>query len=234
MSELKYLGHDNLLSNESDLQNYNNYVSKLIADRIRAHKKLNSKIRVLDFGAGIGTISFLVAKKLNLSIDCFELDEYQKKVISKRTGLSLVNKIKSNYYDVIFSSNVLEHIEDDNEQVKVLSNSIRRDGILITYLPAFECLWSKMDDHVGHFRRYDRNKVQKLLSDRFNIIENNYVDFVGFFLALIFKYSTNTEKPSILSLKIFDNFLLPMSKFFDIFCSRLLGKNLFTVAQKKH
>ena len=233
MAEVKYPGHKNLITTEDNLLKYNNYISQLIVNKIKSHMYLNSHIRILDFGAGIGTISYLVAQKLKVSIDCFELDSYQKEIISKKSNLNLVNSIKKNYYDVIFSSNVLEHIEDDKKQVDTLSKSIKANGILITYLPAFNCLWSKMDDHVGHYRRYNRKKIYNLLNSNFVILENNYVDFVGFFLTLIFKFSSNSKKPSAFSLKIFDNFLLPVSIFFDYFFSKFIGKNIFTVAKKR-
>ena len=80
-------------------------------------------------------------------------------------------------YDVVYTSNVLEHIEDDVSTLKQLHSKIKVNGLLAIYVPAFMCLYNQLDSSVGHYRRYEKDElVKKLLEANFNIKECMMVD----------------------------------------------------------
>ena len=55
-------------------------------------------------------------------------------------------------------------------------------------MPAFRILYISMDRKVGHYRRYRISGLTKLLrSAGFRIERSVYTDFIGFFVALLFK-----------------------------------------------
>ena len=88
--------------------------------------------------------------------------------------------------DLIFSSNVLEHIKDDYQILKDIKKKLRKDGTLFLYVPAKMILWSKLDESVGHYRRYEISKLRALCrKSGFKIVKIHYADFVGFFVTLL-------------------------------------------------
>lgn len=73
--------------------------------------------------------------------------------------------------DLIYSYNVLEHIKDDVLILKILKEKLNPGGVLLLYLPAFQCLYSSMDKKVGHYRRYTRPRLMSLLQQSGFVIE---------------------------------------------------------------
>ena len=63
-----YTGLEELKSLEY-MQNYN---SSIVDDSIKYSREINS---IIDFGAGIGTMSILFRKKININPLCIEIDE---------------------------------------------------------------------------------------------------------------------------------------------------------------
>src|SRR5215475_3171635 len=50
--------------------------------------------------------------------------------------------------------NVLEHIEDDETELKTIFNALAPGGRILIFVPALPFLMSSMDRGLGHFRRY--------------------------------------------------------------------------------
>ena len=117
-----------------------------------------------------------------------------------KNGKKLIQKV--------YSSNVLEHIKNDTENIQNIYTALKPGGILTTYVPTFELLWTKIDERVGHIQRYNKLKLkQKALKAGFQIHSIFYQDSIGFFLALLFKIINNNGEVNVKSL---------------IFCSRIL------------
>lgn len=69
-------------------------------------------------------------------------------------------------YDLVYLSEVLEHIEDDKGLLGYLHNSVvKNNGYLIVTVPAHQRLYSAFDKSVGHHRRYDRKRLRSILID---------------------------------------------------------------------
>jgi SAM-dependent methyltransferase len=66
-------------------------------------------------------------------------------------------------FDVILMLDVLEHIENDEQAVKRVSEFMAPDGLLIVSVPAYMALWSQHDELNAHFRRYRLEQVTQLL-----------------------------------------------------------------------
>ena len=140
--------------------------------------------------------------------------------------------------DLIFSSNVLEHIDDDISILIDLKEKLNPDGKIFLYLPAKKILWSKMDDVVGHYRRYEKKDLKKKCDIvGLKIQSLHYADCIGFFASFaikLFGYNKVSGIGSLSSLKFYDKWIFPFSNFLDsIGFKYLLGKNLILVASKK-
>ncbi len=146
-----------------------------------------------------------------------------------------MSEIDNESINLCFSSNVFEHIEDDNQTFKNLFDKIKPGGFICIYVPAFNFLWSDLDDKVHHYRRYNKELIYNLIKGtNCNVIDFKYKDPIGFFLALLFKLlkrKTNQIKDS--DIKIFDKILFPLNKILEKIFFHSFGKNVFLTIQKK-
>jgi len=228
----EYSGLDELLNTEV-MKNYNSFIVEM------AMKYSKNAKKVVDFGAGIGTLSLIFKDSYSIEPLCVEVDEANKDFLLKR-NLPLYDKLSSvgKEIDLIFSSNVLEHIEDDISVLKQMKEQLNVNGKLFLYLPAKMILWSKLDEEVGHYRRYESAELkEKCEGAGLKIEVLHYADSLGFFASLLMKivgYNKDGGIGSVSSIKFYDKWLLPISKFLDDIGFRyLFGKNIILVARKK-
>ena len=182
----KYSGREELISIES-MKNYNFNIVK------NAYKKIDDKSsRIVDFGAGIGTLSLIFRDQFDINPICIEIDEGNIEFLKKRK-LQFIKNLKSisDKLEFIFSSNVLEHIKNDSYILKEFRKNLKIGGRIYLYLPAKMILWSSLDETVGHYRRYEivslRNKLRAL---GFNVLDIHYADCLGFFITLFWKFGS--------------------------------------------
>jgi SAM-dependent methyltransferase len=58
---------------------------------------------------------------------------------------------------------VIEHIEDDRAAVRRMRDALAPGGTLILSVPALSALYGPKDREVGHYRRYDREALLRLM-----------------------------------------------------------------------
>jgi SAM-dependent methyltransferase len=213
-------------------RNYNKEITKKIH---RNAPKLND-MSVFDFGAGSGLFTQIWGSYKTVDIKAIELDSEQATAIEKK-GISVISldKIPDNSADYIYSINVLEHIEDDRSIIAKIFRKLKPGGHFYTYVPAHNFLWTQMDDHVGHVRRYSLPELNNKLKDvGFDLVTSTYADSMGVLVTLIFKLlSGNGARLSRTNIIIFDRFIFPLSKLFDTFgASKILGKNISLLAKR--
>ncbi len=232
-TEYQYVGTENLVLIEDALINYNKWI---VGKFIRVFSGIKrSDASVLDFGAGLGTLCKIFYQKTGVKPDAVDADPSHRAILlggGFRT-YSALSELREDY-DLIYTSNVLEHIENDHEILESLKFRLRKNGILLIYVPAFEMLWTSMDDMVGHVRRYRKNDlIQKLRIGGYDVQYAGYCDSVGFVLSLVFKMigKKGGEMP-LRALRFYDTVLLPISKIMDTFFSAWFGKNLYVIAKK--
>jgi len=229
-SNTNYSGIKELQATEI-LKNYNySIVSK-------AYKYMDDE-PVVDFGAGIGTLSELFRSNYGISPICIEIDSENIKFLEKRGFEHKANLEDCNRkFNFIFSSNVLEHIENDLNVLELFYNSLEKNGKVFLYLPANMLLWSEMDAVVGHYRRYTKKEIkEKLVKAGFSLVKVHYADSLGFFATFfikVFGFKSSINSDTERSFKIYDKFLFPISNFLDsVGLKFFLGKNIVVVARK--
>mgnify|MGYP004556537455 CR=1 FL=1 len=225
----------NVLDVMSEAKNYNYFLFGILETIL----KNNTIHKILDFGAGQGCFAKLLRQHYNKTdINCVEIDdEYYLKL--KEDGFETyydINDINYNTkYDLVYSFNVLEHIEDDFKTLVKIKNKLSENGNLILYVPAFQFLYSNFDKKISHKRRYSKKDlIAKIQKAGFEINKMEYVDSLGFLCAIIYKMFVNKDKLNKNTLKIYDRFLFPISRFLDkIGFKYILGKNLLLIAKIK-
>ena len=230
--ETYYSGLEELLNTEV-MANYNLFIVNL------AMKNADQAKQIVDFGAGIGTLSLIFREYFSIEPLCVESDKKNKDYLLQRE-FKYFDSLQtiSGSVDLIFSSNVLEHIEDDISVLKEMSNKLSINGKIYLYLPAKMILWTSLDQEVGHYRRYEINELKsKCQKVGLKIEKLHYADSLGFFASLamkIFGYNKDGGIGSVSSLKFYDKWLFPISKFLDtIGLKYLFGKNVILIATKK-
>jgi SAM-dependent methyltransferase len=230
-SSFIYSGKAELEKLEANLQNYN----KFIVSSFTNHAGPRAK-NILDFGAGIGTLSNIWRNlRADSKIACLEVDKAQHSILVNRGFFALENLPNEMLFDYIFTSNVLEHIEDDQKTLDKLFTTLNSGGGIGIFVPANRFIYSITDTKLGHFRRYSKKElINKVSRSGFKIDLCVYVDSLGFFAWLflkIFKIGLN-DSGSVL-LPIYDKFIWPLSKLLDnLGLKYMFGKNLLLLAKK--
>ena len=224
-----YSGKEELDNSSKFLRNYNSGIVKIFLNHF---KSKGSKI--LDFGAGIGTLSILYEKMSGVKPFCVEIDLENRKSL-KSKGFIVFKSIfdSKNNFDAVFSSNVLEHIEKDEEEINNSLKILNKNGMLIILVPAHQKLFSKFDKEIGHFRRYDLDFFKNLHLQDAKIEKLYYLDSAGYFLYYLNKlFFKNESYPSAFKIFVWDKFFTPISLFLDYLTNYKFGKNVLCVIKK--
>src|SRR6185503_4910449 len=91
---------------------------------------------------------------------------------------------KEKKFRTILYMDVLEHIEDDLSEVKSAAAHLARNGVLIILAPAFQFVYSAFDAAVGHFRRYDKDGLERIRPPELSRVASFYLDAPGLALSL--------------------------------------------------
>jgi len=224
----EFSGKENLeLMKEA--HNYLNYIENFLIKFIDNHT-------ALDFGAARGDYAMRLKDK-NIGVDCVEIDtDFIESLVTKGfktySSLSYVDQ----KYHRIYSLDVIEHIENDAQILKELYNTLSEDGKILIYVPAFNCLYSALDKYAGHYRRYKKSTLLPLMKQAgFQIECARYVDSIGFFGSLYFKYfgsKTGILDDNKKSITFYYKYIFPISIVLDKILNPFLGKSLLVIARK--
>lgn len=133
--------------------------------------------KVLEVGSGIGNIiAELLARKKVESVVATDLSAASLATLHDRLGEderlscevwnaedppppSLVDQ----RFDTIICSNVLEHIENHEQALKHIKQLLKPDGKLVLLVPSNPLIFSGLDEDLGHFRRYTKNEIRRVM-----------------------------------------------------------------------
>ena len=196
------------------------------------------KGNILEVGAGIGSFTknyINKAEKLTLS----EIDLNNYEIISKKfknNKIKITNKVTeklNDTYNTIMYLNVLEHIENDKDEINKAINKLQTHGYLVVLVPAHDKLFSKFDKAVGHFRRYEKDFFLNLNLKNCKIEKLVYLDALGYLLYYLNKIFFKEEVyPSKIKILIWDKIFTPITFFLDKILLNKLGKNILYVIKK--
>lgn len=184
---------------------------------------------VLDFGAGKGEFC---NRLQGYEIKAVELDEQMHANLrcpAFRDVSSLTEK-----FDLIYSINVLEHIDDDSSAVRQLAELLGKNGAMKIFVPARQELYSNMDRTVGHIRRYSMDSIKRLVTDNgLQVVSCRYFDFAGYFAALLYKIMNREAVFNARTVLLYDRVIFPASRLCDMLTfGRVIGKNIVLEARK--
>lgn len=98
-------------------------------------------------------------------------------------------------YDLVYCSDVLEHIRDDLAAMREIARVLKPGGYLIATVPAFGLLWSGHDEALHHLRRYSRLELMdKLAASGLTVERASCALAALFFPALLVRAIENFTK----------------------------------------
>jgi SAM-dependent methyltransferase len=226
-----YNGVDNLEVMEVAI-NYRQYLAQLLA---AAGGRPSPEHRTLDFGAGVGTYA-RAARALGYQVTCVELDvDLRDRLVSDGfDSYRGTEEIADATFDLTYSLNVLEHIDDDEAALRELYRVTAPGGRLLVYVPAFPILYSAMDRKVGHVRRYRKLELRdRVARAGFHLDVCEHADSLGFLASLAFKAvgsadGSLTERP----VALYDRWAFPVSRRLDRLTRPAFGKNIVVMATR--
>ena len=151
--------------------------------------------RILEIGAGFGNITrhlrgreILVASDLDpVALEHLKgtfRDDTSVRVASYRFPLEAAarEEIRALDVDTVVCLNVLEHIEDDRATLANMREALHSGGRLVLLVPAFARLYGSLDEHLHHFRRYERDELEgKIREAGFALEDLRFVNRPGVF-----------------------------------------------------
>lgn len=125
---------------------------------------------VLEVGCGQGALGVRLAQRYRYV--GAEPDQVSWAVASKRFSAAgrgevrntTVQELGDSRFDLVCAFEVLEHIEDDAAMLKEWSSRLRANGWLLLSVPAHQHRFGPGDEMAGHFRRYDPDAMNALLT----------------------------------------------------------------------
>lgn len=228
------------IGNELELFKYAHNWKKYYAKFIEGYLKND----VLEVGAGIGETTRSLCDGTQKCWVCIEPDGQLTKEmeIKKENGYlpffieiitgTLDGMDSNRKFDAIIYVDVMEHIENDAEELKKAANFLKPNGHIIILVPAHNYLFSKFDKSIGHYRRYNKDMLAKVVPEGFQKVDLRYLDSIGLFASLANKWFLKQDYPKLKQIKFWDNYMIPMSKIVDAITFYSMGKTVVGVWKK--
>jgi SAM-dependent methyltransferase len=230
MSELKYVGSE--LDLFAAVWNWKAYWSQQIRPFLRGD--------ILEVGAGIGSNTrFLNTGDADRWV-CLEPDPELTAQLVKNSGQTELRRadeivcgtlesLADQQFDTIIYIDVLEHIDNDREELNQAASQLRPGGHLIVLSPAHQCLFSPFDAAIGHYRRYNRRMLRMISPAGLRLERMRYLDCVGLILSAANMLLLRQSMPTKAQLRFWDHWIVPISRVLDQLFLYSVGKTIIAV-----
>jgi SAM-dependent methyltransferase len=231
-NEFKYVGTE--LEVFHFAKNWKHYYRKHMRDYIGDE--------VLEVGAGIGGTCVVLCEPGKKRWLCIEPDTAQATQINEKIAdgrlpaccevqaLHTSEVPPEEQFDSIIYIDVLEHIENDVEEVGFAFKHLRPGGHLVILSPAHQALYSPFDAAVAHFRRYNKKSLSAVMQNfDLECVKLIYLDSVGCFISLGNKLLLRSTTPTWRQMKLWDRGIVPISSFVDGLLGNKIGKSILGI-----
>tara|TARA_B100001564_G_C20573668_1_gene639619 strand:+ start:51 stop:737 length:687 start_codon:yes stop_codon:yes gene_type:complete len=194
---------------------------------------------ILEIGAGCGSFTRNYIKTDLKNITLTELDKKNiqdlnqkfKNLKNVKVLNTTINKI-NNKYDTILYLHVLEHIKNDQDEIREAAKRLKKGGHLLIMVPAHQKIYSNLDHAVGHYRRYDRKFFKEKLTN-LKRVKLFSLDIIGYLLYFLNKIFFKEEIfPSSLKIFIWDKICTPLTAIIDRLTNYNYGKCIVAIYKK--
>jgi 2-polyprenyl-3-methyl-5-hydroxy-6-metoxy-1,4-benzoquinol methylase len=143
---------------------------------------INGKTAVV-IGSGSGEFAALLARA-GAYVTAVDIDEASVQLTqetARKFGVrvkgevaTLQGFVKTEQFELVVATDVIEHIEDDRSAARELSELVRLRGKVLITVPALPFLFGYHDSVLGHYRRYTRKALLGLFTPYLRIQSIRY------------------------------------------------------------
>lgn len=157
-------------------------------------------------------------------------------VLSDVVSDNFVQTLAGNNFDTILCVSVLGLIPKQEVALANMLSALDPGGHLLLLVPAFECLRTDLDHLSGQLHRYTKKSLSNLfLGLEGEIVKMQYFNCIGALGTLanrtVSHHSLESQRFT-LQMKLFDKFLLPISKLLNPISSSFFGQSIIFVVRK--
>lgn len=149
---------------------------------------------------------------------------------------AIVGQLHNQLFDTILCINVLEHIEEESDFLSNMMKIMQPNGHLLLFVPAFPGLYCELDRLAGHHRRYTIQSMRHALTDKNGeIIKLHYfnpIGALGWWINTFFSHSNLDSQSINTQVKLFDRYIVPISKVLDKLTKHWVGQSLVCIVKK--
>jgi len=231
MSLTSYIGSELLLFSKAT--NWKAYYGRVIKKFLAGD--------ILEVGAGIGAGARILCDGSQRRWVCLEPDTGMSDAIraqiedgslpaccEARNGTAL-DLDGGDYFDAIVYIDVLEHIENDRDELSKAADLLKESGFLIVLSPAHQWLYTPFDRRIGHHRRYSKKSLTRLIPPNLHCVKLCYLDSVGMLASIGNRLLLKSSMPSAGQIRFWDKRLIPLSMYIDPLLFHQLGKSILGV-----
>jgi 2-polyprenyl-3-methyl-5-hydroxy-6-metoxy-1,4-benzoquinol methylase len=202
--------------------------------------------RVLEVGAGIGTMSRKLVAQADLVVgiepnaNCLARlqaamqDEPRFRLLSCHLEDCDVGELQGERLDTVYCVNVLEHIEDDRAAMRAFRDAIVPGGHVLIYVPAVQAAYGPLDAELGHHRRYSKRTLAAVFDAAgLELRMLRYANPVGLVGWMYNARVTKNRHHSLDQVKLFERFVAPWALPLERMIPPPIGSSLAAVAVKR-
>jgi SAM-dependent methyltransferase len=197
--------------------------------------------RVLEVGAGLGQITELLCRLpriqylLSIEPDAEFCRAFRRSFPLQPLLQGTIQALHDDTgWNAILSINVLEHIREDEQELRAYRQLLRTEGgRLNLFVPARHEIYAPIDKDFGHHRRYSKPELrQKLQAAGFEIVRLRYFNCVGYVAWWLNFCLLKKRRFNVAAVRFFDRRIFPCVYAFE---SRVMsppfGQSLIAVAE---
>jgi SAM-dependent methyltransferase len=238
-SDVVYTGRD--LEAMSFAVNYHRWILQIFEPYLG--------MRLVEVGAGVGSFSELLLERPLESLVLVEPAAQMYEMLTQRmqrfrsiTQIQTFNAMFSRVAaeietvwrpDSILYINVLEHVADDEAELRTVNQTLVKGGRIFIFVPALRWLYGSFDRQIGHVRRYSSSELtEKCGRAGFKVLESRAFDFLGIAPWWI-KYrlfKSRTMEPA--AVRFYDEYVVPFARAVEGVVRPPIGKNIILVGEK--
>ncbi len=132
-------------------------------------------------------------------------------------------------FHTIIYIDVLEHIENDREELVIASGHLQPGGRIIVLAPAHQWLFTPFDAAIGHFRRYNRPMLRSISPAGLQLEQLTYLDSAGLTASAANLFLLRQSMPTKVQLQFWDHWIVPVSRVLDKLLLHSVGKSIVAI-----
>jgi ubiquinone/menaquinone biosynthesis C-methylase UbiE len=175
-------------------------INIFLQKNLKNSKETPSKLKILSIGTGTGEELYSLNKFGEVYVVDIEkraLDLIPAKLCKEKKVCDACNLTYPNdFFDLVVAFDVLEHIEKDRLAVSECKRVLKKGGLFLFLVPAFQFLYSAHDKALAHKRRYSKGQLKRLFNE-FSGLHLNYWNFILFLPLVIQRLIKRNSEPKV-------------------------------------